>query len=117
MEQLNLQNKFIENLIKDSKKFPYGKPKELRRKWEDLPQEEQEQWNLLATYPEMQIYKMAYDAFQRKQSHGVPEDVYRRFFETMLTPDEMKIWEDCFKHFVEAHAQISRKGMEKKFHK
>lgn len=65
----------------------------------------------------MQIYYQAYLAFQSKQSHGLPEEIYKDLCDEKLkmSDRELNLFDVCFKWFVKKHQEISRKSANKKF--
>lgn len=109
--------KFLENLLVESQKYPFGLPKEKQRKWEDLSEDEKTHWNHLAKNPLMKIYKYAHMAFELKQSKGIPEELSEEIFEKEFDWKENDIlfFRNSFDHFMEGHKIKSRKNMEKKF--
>lgn len=110
--------KFLKNLLKESLKYPYGKPKELRKEWEDLTHEEQGYWSDLAKSRLMQVYYLAHLAFLEKQSHGVPEEMsWMLIKDHLLDEKEISLYHKCLYHFKEAHSLLSRKSAKSLFGK
>ena len=108
-----MRTEFIEKLYSDAKVYPYGRPKEEKKKWEDMSAEEQADWNEFANSRVGKIYAMACEVFNLKQQHGLSEEMAEIYLG--LEDDDLKLFRSVLQHCKEGHAVRSRKGFEEKF--